>query len=76
MSESQPFTRDQAYLLKLARTRMPYGKHQGMRLVDLPEPYVVWMAREGFAKTELGRMLAIVHEIKVNGLEFLFEKIR
>jgi uncharacterized protein len=76
MSESQPFTRDQAYLLKLARTRMPYGKHQGMLLVDLPEPYVVWMAREGFARTELGRMLAIVHEIKVNGLEFLFEKIR
>ena len=71
-----PLTRDQAYLVKLARARMPYGKHEGMRLVDLPEPYVVWMARQGFPKGELGTMLAIVHEIKVNGLEYLFEKIR
>ena len=71
-----PLTRDQAYLLRLARTRMPYGKHQGMLLVDLPEPYVVWMARQGFPKSDLGRMLALVHEIKVNGLEYLFEQIR
>jgi len=76
MPDDKPLTRDQAYLLKLARTRMPYGKHQGMLLVDLPEPYVVWMARQGFPKGELGKMLAIVHEIKVNGLEYLFEKIR
>jgi uncharacterized protein (DUF3820 family) len=76
MSDDAPLTRDQAYLLKLARTRMPYGRHQGMLLVELPEPYVVWMARQGFPKGELGRMLAIVHEIKVNGLEYLFEKIR
>jgi uncharacterized protein (DUF3820 family) len=76
MTQPPDLTRDQAYLLKLARTLMPWGKHQGMRLVDLPEPYVVWMARQGFPRTELGRMLAIVHEIKVNGLEYLFEKIR
>jgi len=34
------------------------------------------MARQGFSDTELGRMLAVVHEVKVNGLEYLFEKIR
>jgi uncharacterized protein (DUF3820 family) len=76
MSDGEGLTRDQAYLLKLARARMPYGRHEGMLLVDLPEPYVVWMARQGFPKGELGRMLAIVHEIKVNGLEYLFEKIK
>lgn len=76
MSQPTDLTRNQAYLLKLARTRMPYGKHQGMLLVELPEPYVVWMARQGFPNSELGKMLAIVHEIKVNGLEYLFEKIR
>jgi uncharacterized protein len=76
MPDPSPLTRDQAYLLKLARARMPYGKHKGMRLVDLPEPYVVWMAGQGFPDGELGRMLRIVHEIKVNGLEYLFEKIR
>lgn len=76
MPDDTPLTRDQAWLLKLARTRMPYGRHQGMLLVELPEPYVVWMARQGFPKGELGTMLAVVHEIKVNGLEYLFEKIR
>ena len=63
-------------LLKLARTRMPFGKYQGRLLIDLPEPYVVWFARQGFPKGELGRMLAEVHEIKVNGLEGLFEPLR
>lgn len=76
MPDDTPLTRDQAWLLKLARTRMPYGRHQGMLLVELPEPYVVWMARQGFPKGEIGTMLAVVHEIKVNGLEYLFEKIR
>jgi uncharacterized protein (DUF3820 family) len=68
--------RDQEFLLRLARTRMPFGKHEGTLLVDLPEPYVVWFAREGFPDGELGQMLAIVHEIKVNGLEFLFKPLR
>lgn len=66
---------DQELLLKLARARMPFGKHEGTLLVNLPEPYVVWFAREGFPDGELGRMLAIVHEIKVNGLEYLFKPI-
>lgn len=67
---------DPDFLLKLARTRMPFGKHQGTLLVDLPEPYVVWFAREGFPDGELGRMLALVHEIKVNGLEYLFTPLK
>ena len=62
---------DQAFLLKLARTRMPFGKHEGVLLVHLPEPYVVWFAQKGFPEGELGRMLGIIHEIKVNGLEYL-----
>ncbi|WP_394713825.1 DUF3820 family protein [uncultured Desulfuromonas sp.] len=41
-------------------------------LVDLPEPYVVWMAGEGFPAGRLGRQLAEVYEIKINGLEYLF----
>lgn len=76
MTDPRALTADQAWLLKLARTRMPYGRHQGTLLVELPEPYMVWMARQGFSDTELGRMLAVVHEVKVNGLEYLFEKIR
>lgn len=63
-------------LLQLARTRMPFGKYAGLRLVDLPEPYVVWLARQGFPEGKLGDMLRTVYEIKVNGLEFLFAPLR
>ena len=29
---------------------MPFGKFKGTLLIDLPEPYVVWFANEGFPK--------------------------
>ncbi|MFH1026720.1 MAG: DUF3820 family protein [Pseudomonadota bacterium] len=63
-------------LLELAATRMPFGKYKGTRLVDLPEGYVVWFAQEGFPSGKLGDMLRTVYEIKVNGLEFLFDRLR
>ncbi len=67
---------DRGAMLKLAAATMPFGKHAGMRLVDLPEPYVIWMSQQGFPKGELGDMLRTVYEIKVNGLEYLFKKIK
>jgi len=63
-------------LLELAAARMPFGKHRGMLLIDLPEPYVVWLSRQGFPAGKLGRMLATVYEIKLNGLEHLFDPLR
>jgi len=63
-------------LLKIAKTRMPFGKYKGRRLIDLPEPYVVWFARKGFPEGELGRMLSILYEVKVNGLEYLFKPLK
>lgn len=67
---------DHRALLELAEARMPFGKHQGRLLIDLPEPYVVWFAGQGFPEGTLGRMLRTVYEIKVNGLEFLFDPLR
>ena len=75
MTGEEPFC-DPAELLELARMRMPFGKHRDVLLIDLPEPYVLWLGREGFPVGRLGRMLAAVHEIKVNGLESLFEPLR
>lgn len=69
-------TFDSRQLLELARTRMPFGKYQGRLLIDLPEPYVVWFSQQGFPKGKLGDMLRTVHEIKVNGLEYLFDPLR
>ncbi len=67
---------DPQYLLKLAHAKMPFGKYAGVRLVDLPEPYVIWFSQKGFPKGELGEMLQNIYEIKVNGLEYLFKPFK
>jgi len=55
---------------------MPFGKYQGRLLIDLPEPYVVWFSQRGFPGGKLGEQLQLLHEIKVNGLEFLVEPLK
>lgn len=67
---------DHTFLLELAEMRMPFGKYSGRLLIDLPEPYVVWLAGKGFPPGKLGQMLQTLYEIKLNGLEFLFEPLR
>ena len=63
-------------LLELAEYRMPFGKYSGWRLIDLPEPYVVWFSQQGFPKGKLGNLLETVYVIKVNGLEYLFDPFK
>lgn len=63
-------------LTKIANYRMPFGKYKGVVLIDLPEPYVVWFYQKGFPDGELGNLLAQLYEIKVNGLEYLFEPLK
>ena len=62
--------------MQLAAAEMPFGKYKGRLLIDLPEPYVVWFAGRGFPEGKLGEMLRTVYEIKVNGLEYLFDPYR
>lgn len=69
-------TENEDFLLKLSKTRMPFGRYANRLLVDLPESYVVWLSNKEFPKGELGTMLKIVYEIKVNGLEYLFKPLR
>ncbi len=63
-------------LQKLVTLRMPFGKHQGTLLADLPGNYLNWFAREGFPKGEIGRLLHLMHEIDHNGLSELLEPLR
>lgn len=63
-------------LEKLTTLRMPFGKYQGSLLADLPGPYLAWFAREGFPDSELGHLLALMHEIDHNGLGDLLEPLR
>ena len=63
-------------LYKLNNMKMPFGKHAGMPLIDLPETYVVWFYEQGFPQGEIGKLLAELYEIKVNGLEALVKNIK
>ena len=64
------------FLLKLAKTKMPYGKYKGRYMIDLPEHYVVWYKTKGFPNGQIGEMLSTVYELKVNGLEYLVRNIQ
>ena len=48
---------------------MPFGKHAGWLISDLPVSYLEWFARKGFPQGNLGMQLQTVYEIKINGLE-------
>jgi uncharacterized protein len=63
-------------LQKLVTLAMPFGKHKGLLIADLPGNYLTWFAREGFPKGELGRLLALMHEIDHNGLSDLLKPLR
>ncbi|WP_404340618.1 DUF3820 family protein [Pseudoalteromonas mariniglutinosa] len=52
-------------------TPMPFGKYAGRPLLLIPEPYLVWFKQQGFPNGLLGEQLAMIYEVKRNGLEEL-----
>ena len=63
-------------LQKLVERSMPFGKYQGRLIADLPGDYLNWFARSGFPKSEIGRLLQLMHEIDHNGLSDLLKPLR
>jgi len=63
-------------LIKIANHRMPFGKYAGCRLIDLPEPYLLWFKAEEFPTGKLGELMQVCLEIKINGLESLIDPLR
>jgi uncharacterized protein (DUF3820 family) len=63
-------------LERLLTVEMPYGKYKGRLIADLPGNYLNWFAREGFPPGEIGRLLALMHEIDHNGLGDLLTPLR
>ena len=63
-------------LEKLVTREMPFGKYKGRLIADLPGNYLTWFAREGFPPGEIGRLLALMHEIDHNGLKALLQPLR
>ena len=70
-------------LADIAATRMPFGKYgpahyppYGVPLYDLPVEYLGWFVKKGgFPKGRLGELLRIVHQMKVDGLDEVFDDI-
>ena len=67
---------EQNDLIKLTTVEMPFGKYQGRLLIDLPESYVLWFYDQGFPQGELGKLLGLLYEIKLNGLDDLINPLR
>ena len=74
--EELPGYEEAGLLLEVVKMEMPFGKYKGSILCDLPIHYLEWFQRKGFPKGKLGRLLATVYEIKLNGLESLFDQLR
>ena len=66
---------DQTQLIEAINQTMPFGKYAGRKLLHLPEPYLVWFNQQGFPAGKLGEQLALIHEIKVNGLESMLSPL-
>ncbi len=67
---------DASDLQLLVTREMPFGKYKGRLIADLPGNYLHWFAREGFPPGEIGRLLALMHEIDHNGLKPLLDPLR
>lgn len=67
---------DQNDLVTLACMPMPFGKYKGRLLADLPEPYLLWFSKQGFPKGELGKLLALMLELQIHGLETLLDPLK
>ena len=55
-----------------------YGQYKGRQVLDLPlpEPYLVWYHGKGFPPGKWGAQLALVYEVKLNGLEGMLRRFQ
>lgn len=71
-------TPDPRVLRRLIDWTMPFGRYEGRRLIDLPEPYVVWLrANTDWTDPTGGKLseaLGLLYEVKANGLEDIVRK--
>jgi uncharacterized protein len=76
--------RMQADLDEIGRTRMPFGKFgpahfppHGVPIYDIPAEYLSWFANKaGFPKGRLGVLLQMVHQMKADGSDVVFDVFR
>jgi uncharacterized protein len=75
--------RIQSELAEIARTHMRFGRYgpghfppRGVPIYDLPAEYLIYFAVKGFPKGRLGELLRIVHQMKLDGADAIFDGAR
>ena len=63
-------------LLKLAHYKMPFGKHQGRYLSDLPDAYLLWLLNNKVGGASFLAIVTQIHDIQLNGLRDLLLELR
>ena len=66
----------QTDLVKLANWTMPFGKYAGRALIDLPEAYLFWFQKNSFPEGELGKLMKLCLELKIEGLDSLIKPLK
>ncbi|GGB53394.1 hypothetical protein GCM10011502_28260 [Oceanisphaera marina] len=56
-------------LFDIINKPMPFGKYAGQPLLKLPMAYLCWFERKGWPEGGLGTELALVYELKLNGVD-------
>lgn len=67
---------DKEQIVKLANVKMPFGKYAGRVIIDLPDEYLLWFQKQGFPDGELGTLMALALEFKIEGLESVIRPLR
>jgi len=67
---------DKSVLIEMMKTEMPFGKYKGQLIYQLPMFYLEWLHRNGMPKGKLGMQLSTIYEIKLNGLDEIFFKLK
>ncbi len=76
MSTPIPDATNPQLLIELVTMPMPYGRYKGIILYKLPVSYLEWFNRQGFPVDKIGMLLQTLYEIKLNGLEYLLDRIK
>ena len=63
-------------LEKLVTWKMPFGKYSGYLLIDLPEEYLFWFHKKGFPRGELGQLMGLSLELKIEGLDTVIKPMK
>lgn len=67
---------DKTDLVRLVSVTMPFGRYEGRVIMDLPEEYLLWFRDKGFPDGDLGKLMALALELKINGLDQLLDPVR